>query len=107
MDFATYQRQSARTRNNNLHPEAQRASHALGLAGEAGELANEIKKVLFHGHTPSPDKIAEEIGDCLWYLAQIATDNGIDLASILDQNVAKLRARYPDGYSDDRSRDRE
>ena len=68
---------------------------ALGLAGEAGEVANKVKKVLRDG-TEIKDvskDIASEIGDCLWYLSVLAGDIGWDLESIAKLNIDKLQDR--------------
>lgn len=69
----------------------------LGLAGEAGEVANKVKKVLRDsGGVVSPERavqIAEELGDVLWYLAQMATELGADLGEIAALNAAKLESR--------------
>ena len=80
---------------------------ALGLAGEAGEFANMVKKLTAHGHNISTTELADELGDVLWYLAEAATACGISLNEIAQQNVDKLRSRYPDGFSEERSRNRE
>ncbi|MEO8193551.1 MAG: nucleoside triphosphate pyrophosphohydrolase family protein [Gemmatimonadales bacterium] len=82
---------------------------ALGLNGEAGEIADHVKKVMFHGHPlddATRDKIAKEIGDILWYCAMAARGIGIDLSEIARMNVEKLRKRYPDGFSTDNSLNR-
>lgn len=76
---------------------------ALGIAGEGGEYADRIKKVLFQGHARDPEKEAEEIGDVLWYLALAAEQTGYTLGQIADMNLEKLRKRYPDGFSVERS----
>lgn len=72
---------------------------ALGLAGEAGEFANLVKKMTAHGHPFDPDALADELGDVLWYLAEAATASGLDLEQIARDNVAKLLKRYPDGFN--------
>lgn len=79
---------------------------ALGLPGEVGELADHVKKVLFHGHEFDPDVIADEAGDVLWYLALLAHALGVPLEQIALRNIAKLRERYPDGFDSERSRER-
>ena len=79
---------------------------ALGLAGEAGEFANMVKKMTAHGHTFDPEALKDELGDVLWYLAEAATASGLSLGEIADQNVKKLLERYPDGFSEDKSRNR-
>lgn len=80
---------------------------ALGLAGEAGEFANMVKKLTAHGHDISPNTLADELGDVIWYVAEAATACGLDLDEIARQNVEKLRKRYPEGFSEERSIHRE
>lgn len=79
---------------------------ALGVAGEAGEVADMIKKVVGHGHALDDDDLVKELGDVLWYLAAMSTALGVSLSDVADRNVAKLRARYPDGFTEEASRNR-
>ena len=76
---------------------------ALGLCGESGEVADLLKKYHFQGHNLDLDHVAKELGDIAWYLAVGAYAIGYDLETILQMNVDKLKARYPDGFSADRS----
>ena len=76
---------------------------ALGLCGESGEVADLLKKYHFQGHNLNIDHVAKELGDIAWYLAVGAYSIGYDLEKILQMNVDKLKARYPDGFSTDRS----
>ena len=76
---------------------------ALGLCGESGEVADLLKKYHFQGHNLDLDHVAKELGDISWYLAVGAYAIGYDLETILQMNVDKLKARYPDGFSADRS----
>ena len=76
---------------------------ALGLCGESGEVADLVKKHRFQGHDLDFDHIAKELGDVAWYLAVGAYAIGFDLDSIFRMNIEKLEARYPDGFSADRS----
>lgn len=73
---------------------------AMGLAGESGEVIEQVKKHLFHGHALNRQKLAEEMGDCLWYLAALADSVGIDLSWIAANNLSKLNIRYGQAYSD-------
>ena len=71
----------------------------LGLTGEAGEVANKVKKVL-RDRTEIKDvskDIASEIGDCLWYISLLADDIGWDLESIAKLNIDKLQDRVNRG----------
>ena len=76
---------------------------ALGLAGEAGECADYVKKHLFQGHNLDCAHLVEEIGDVLWYCAELAAGIDRSLDEIAEQNIAKLRKRYPDGFDPERS----
>ena len=76
---------------------------ALGLAGEAGEFANLVKKMTAHGHPYDPASLKDELGDVLWYLAEAATASGLNLEEIAQENVDKLRKRYPEGFSQENS----
>jgi NTP pyrophosphatase (non-canonical NTP hydrolase) len=72
---------------------------AIGLAGEAGEVCDLIKKGIFHQHGLDIEKLRKELGDVCWYLAAICTTNNLSLAHIMDDNIAKLKERYPNGYN--------
>jgi len=82
------------------------ANWALGLTGEAGEAAELIKKHVFHGHDLDLSELRKEIGDVMWYLANLAQTAGLDLEDIGKHNLEKLRARYGDGFSEEKSRNR-
>jgi NTP pyrophosphatase (non-canonical NTP hydrolase) len=93
MKMKQYQDLSARTLNASNNEGL--ILGALGLAGEAGEVVEPIKKHLFHGdHLPVP-QIAEELGDVLWYVAALATTLGLSLDDIAQQNIDKLMKRRP------------
>lgn len=78
----------------------------LGIAGESGEVADHIKKVVFHGHDMNSFKLLTEIGDALWYAAFLCQVLGSTLEEVMEINISKLRARYPEGFSHERSRNR-
>ena len=82
------------------------ANFALGLAGESGEVVDEIKKYLYHGHDLDKGKIGKELGDVMWYVFALCHATGIDPLGVVAGNVMKLRLRYPDGFDERRSRDR-
>lgn len=76
---------------------------ALGLAGETGEVVDYLKKTLFHGHPMDEMKLADELGDVLWYLSALATRYGFSLEFVARRNIAKLAKRYPEGFSTEAS----
>lgn len=85
---------------------SQLAYLALGLAGEAGEVADHVKKYIGHGHPLDAEKVKRELGDVLSYLAVIAKVLGAPLSEIAQINVDKLKARYPNGFTQDASLNR-
>lgn len=79
----------------------------IGLAGEAGECVDIVKKWLFQGHDLDRDKLIDELSDVMWYIAEAATGLGVTIEEIAQHNVEKLRRRYPDGFDAERSIHRE
>jgi NTP pyrophosphatase (non-canonical NTP hydrolase) len=79
---------------------------AMGISGEAGEVTDYLKKVVFHSHELNKEKLAEELGDVLWYLACTAELIGYDLEEIAEMNIEKLKKRYPEGWDVERSKNR-
>ena len=70
----------------------------LGLAGESGETLDMIKKWVFHEKELDKEHLKKEIGDVMWYVAMICESAGFDLDDVLQTNVDKLKARYPEGF---------
>ena len=101
-----YQKLAARTLGGDRTHEQQVANAALGLTGEAGEVAEIIKKHLFHATPLDNDALMKELGDCLWYIAAFGTVLGFSLDDIAQRNIDKLRKRYPEGFDTERSRNR-
>ncbi|WP_373060706.1 nucleoside triphosphate pyrophosphohydrolase family protein [Gemmatimonas sp.] len=106
MTLDEYQELAARTLGRDRTHEQQLANAALGLTGEAGEVAEVIKKHLFHATPLDQDALAKELGDCLWYIGAFATVLGLNLDDIAQRNIDKLRQRYPEGFDTERSRNR-
>ena len=107
----TYQQLAKRTapRLEGLSPEQIKltiSNFLLGLGGEAGEVQDYGKKVLFHEHPLDRDKLIRELGDVFWYMAMIADAYDITLSEMATANIQKLQARYPEGFDPARSRDR-
>lgn len=103
MDMNGYQSGAMRTAADLDGSDKTLAILALGVAGEAGEVADYIKKVVGHGHKMDKDKLVKELGDVLWYVAVLSHVVGVELDTVAATNIAKLKARYPDGFSSERS----
>lgn len=106
MALDEYQRLAQRTANANTIS-GKIENGILGLCGETGEIADIWKKYLHQGHELDKAHMIEELGDVLWYCAELAAGLGVGLAEVAERNVEKLRARYPDGFDAERSRNRE
>mgnify|MGYP003290714156 CR=1 FL=1 len=75
----------------------------LGLAGECGECCDIVKKNRFQGHDLDKEHLKDELGDVLWYIAETCSGLGITLEECAQYNLDKLHARYPGGFSKDKS----
>lgn len=95
-----YQQLSARTA---VSDDLALLNYGLGISGEAGEVADIIKKQHFHGHSAPVGEIQKELGDVLWYVSQIARIYGLALSEIAEGNIEKLQRRYPEGFSEEAS----
>lgn len=106
MEMAEYDRAAQRTVSEDLGERDGLLLGAVGLAGEAGEVADLVKKHVFHGHDLDRAHALEELGDILWYVSFTARTLGSSLEAVASANVAKLASRYPDGFSRKASRER-
>ena len=102
MNMNEYQKLAQRTANTKL-PSDKIENGILGLSGESGECADIVKKCLFQGHELDREKLIEELGDVLWYCAELAAGLGVGLEEVAQRNIDKLRRRYPDGFDPERS----
>lgn len=106
-----YQRAAMRTASGmnyeDLRGEGLLLNAVMGLNGEAGECIDVVKKHLFQGHDLDRDHLAEELGDVAWYLAVCCEALGKSLEEVLQGNIGKLKARYPEGFDKARSVNRE
>ena len=78
----------------------------LGLSGEVGEFNDMIKKWIFHEKELDVEHAKKEAGDICWYLAMLCESFGWNLDEIIQMNVDKLKARYPEGFDVDRANNR-
>nr|WP_314636570.1 nucleoside triphosphate pyrophosphohydrolase family protein [uncultured Oribacterium sp.] len=109
MTINEYQKEALKTASGMSHKNAldKLMNGVLGLTGESGEVADILKKHCYQGHALEVEHIAIELGDIAWYIAFTANVLGYDFETILQMNVDKLRKRYPDGFSAERSIHRE
>lgn len=107
MTFGEYRKLAMRTNSPHSTKEELQLNAILGLCGESGELADVVKKTRFQGHDLSLEDIADELGDILWYIAQACEGFGFDMDTLAENNISKLKKRYPDGFSAERSINRQ
>ena len=91
---------------------ATRLTHAaLGISGESGELSGAVEKWINYGQPLDEINIKEELGDLMWYIALACNALSINLEDVMEKNIAKLKKRYPEKYSneaaEEANRDRE
>ena len=103
MTINEYQKLAMTTLNPELSEKDVLINGVMGLCGESGEAIDIVKKWLAQGHELDKEKLAKELGDICWYLAETATVLGYDLEDIMAANIEKLKKRYPEGFSSDRS----
>lgn len=103
MDIKEYQSLAMRTLNRELSGKEMLTNAVMGLCGESGEACDIMKKHLFHGHELDREAIIKELGDVAWYLAEASEALGISLDEILEKNIEKLKKRYPEGFSSEKS----
>ena len=103
MTGTEYQKLAMRTNKSEATQEENLINGCLGLAGEAGEVCDIVKKYMFQGHNLETQKIVDELSDVLWYVALTAQGIGCDLDSIMEHNINKLKKRYPNGFEAERS----
>ena len=97
-----YQQLAARTIDKNMTKLAQE-DHALkGMVSEIGELHGIYQKV-YQGHRPDPEHQKKEVGDLLWFIAEYCTAMCWTLEEVMQMNIDKLKARYPEGFDSEKS----
>lgn len=103
MNFQEYQKRAMSSEPNDLPAIEGLKAATLGLAGEAGEVVDAVKKQLYHPHKKIPhdvfvSQVREELGDVLWYVAWMCDRLGIELEAVAATNIEKLASRYPNGF---------
>lgn len=97
-----YQRMAMRTASG-LDKHSLILNGVMGLNGEAGECIDIMKKHIFQGHELDREHLIEELGDVAWYLAICCEGLGVSLEEVMEKNIEKLKARYPEGFDKARS----
>jgi len=97
MTLKEYQKLCKTTAQKFKNKEKEILTWGLGITGEAGDLAGCIKKTFSHNNDQK-DGIKENLGDTLWYVAMICNFFDWDLEEVLEENVKKLKKRYPKGF---------
>ncbi len=103
MTINEYQKLAMTTLNTELDRKDVLINGVMGLCGESGEVIDLVKKHLAQGHELDREKMAKELGDVAWYLAETATAIGYSLEDIFQMNIDKLKKRYPEGFSVEKS----
>ncbi len=107
MTINEYQKLAMVTKNPELSGRELLINSVMGLCGESGEVIDLVKKHVSHGHPLNREKLIDELGDVAWYLAECATVLDVTLEEVLARNIEKLKKRYPEGFSTERSINRE
>ena len=107
MNVDAYQKEAMTLLNPEIPQRDVLMNALMGLCGESGEAIDLMKKHLFQGHELDREKLIKELGDVAWYLAEAATGLDVDLSDVLQRNLDKLHARYPQGFDTARSQHRE
>ena len=98
MYFAEYQALARRTQNPDISQD-KKLKHALcGLMSEVGEIASHFQKEE-QGHKLVTSEVAMEMGDVLWFIAELCDVLGYDMETVAKWNIEKLKERYPAGFS--------
>ena len=103
MTINEYQQLAMVTLNPELSKKDVLINGVMGLCGESGEPIDIVKKWLAQGHELDKEKLAKELGDIAWYLAETAYALDIPLEDIFQANIEKLKKRYPEGFDTERS----
>ena len=107
MTINEYQQLAMRTLNPALERKDVLINGVMGLCGEAGEAIDLVKKHLAQGHPLDREALLKELGDVAWYLAETAHALDVDLETVLQGNIDKLKRRYPEGFETMKSIERD
>jgi NTP pyrophosphatase (non-canonical NTP hydrolase) len=97
--FSDYQLACLRTTDSSRSQHDRMVIATLGLVGEAGEFADALKKQIGHGHSADHAVLRAELGDVLFYVAELCNVMGWSMAQVAQEQVLKSLLRYPEGFS--------
>ena len=107
MTINEYQKLAMTTLNPDLTKKDVLINGVMGLCGESGECIDIVKRHLAQGHELNREELIKELGDVAWYLAETAFALDVELEEVLMRNIEKLKKRYPEGFSTEKSIHRE
>ncbi len=100
MEINEYQKNAERTLKRLGNTQGDIEHMMYGMASELGELMSMLKGYYVYGKEFDIVNYKEELGDIGWFLAGACTVMGIDMEEVLEKNIAKLRARYPENFDE-------
>lgn len=109
MELTAYQFEANKTIPSDLDSEGMVDNAVYGIVGEVGEFVDILKKIKFQGHPmdeATRDHLRSELGDVLFYIAEMSTGLGFPLNQVAEMNIAKIRARYGDHFDAQKSQNR-
>ena len=115
IDTKKYKEMVLKTESNDLNAMSSRLKDkralrllhgSCGIATEAGELLDAMKKHIFYGKEVDTVNVVEEVGDLMWYIAIILDELGVEFEDVMDKNINKLKARYGNKFSEDSANSR-
>ncbi len=105
-EVESYRTQVLKLWNKTLNSEQTLTAAAMGLSGEAGEVTDLVKKVVFHKHPLDKEKLVKELGDVFYYAEILMSEINVTRKDVEKANLEKLNKRYPSGFSSEASLNR-
>ena len=103
MEGNVYQKLAMKTVNPELTKKDMLVNGVMGLNGESGEVIDVVKKHMFQGHELDIDKIKKELGDVMWYVAEVCEALDLSMDEVMEANIAKLANRFKNGFTKEES----
>ena len=103
MEGNVYQKLAMKTVNPELTKKDMLVNGVMGLNGESGEVIDVVKKHMFQGHDLDVDKIKKELGDVMWYVAEVCESLDLSMDEVMEANITKLSNRFKNGFTKEES----